>query len=304
MRCTPSLCTFTQLLLLFLLPDPRLLRPCRATPAHARAACASAPRLPRHHVRLRHPFQRRQALGSTPALVSPVCRHAAVARLCLRPHTASGLAPRCRTPPARWARAPPAFAPTPAPRDPAPAEPPCTALPRALQPAAGALLLGPPAPRACSSSPGAARHRSLSSAPRLRPRSSSASAPPAWSRSRAASLPPACPASARLCSPMRVRRARAEPLHAPAALLRLRRAPTWIRPSPALCCSPDLLPHGEEEGRQGKRSTAGGRRKEGDAREKRNRGEREKRLPKDLCAILENCRDLSVKHKFLINLKP
>jgi hypothetical protein len=146
MRCTPSLCTFTQLLLLFLLPDPRLLRPCRATPAHARAACASAPRLPRHHVRLRHPFQRRQALGSTPALVSPVCRHAAVARLCLRPHTASGLAPRCRTPPARWARAPPAFAPTPAPRDPAPAEPPCTALPRALQPAAGALLLGPPEP--------------------------------------------------------------------------------------------------------------------------------------------------------------
>jgi hypothetical protein len=43
--------------------------------------------------------------------------------------------------------------------------------------------------------------------------------------------------------------------------------------------------------------------KEG-AREKRNRGEREKRLLKDLCANLENYRDLSVKHKFLINLKP
>jgi hypothetical protein len=37
---------------------------------------------------------------------------------------------------------------------------------------------------------------------------------------------------------------------------------------------------------------------------KRNRGEREKRLHKDLCAILENCRDLSIKHKFPINLKP
>jgi hypothetical protein len=37
---------------------------------------------------------------------------------------------------------------------------------------------------------------------------------------------------------------------------------------------------------------------------KRNRGEREKRLHKDLCAILENYRDLSVKHKFPINLKP
>jgi hypothetical protein len=27
-------------------------------------------------------------------------------------------------------------------------------------------------------------------------------------------------------------------------------------------------------------------------------------FPKDLFANLENCRDLSVKHKFLINLKP
>jgi hypothetical protein len=26
--------------------------------------------------------------------------------------------------------------------------------------------------------------------------------------------------------------------------------------------------------------------------------------PKDLCVNLENCRDLSVKHKFHINLKP
>jgi hypothetical protein len=48
---------------------------------------------------------------------------------------------------------------------------------------------------------------------------------------------------------------------------------------------------------------ADGGEKEG-AREKRNRGEREKGLPKDLCANLENYRDLSVKYKFLINLKP
>jgi hypothetical protein len=46
-----------------------------------------------------------------------------------------------------------------------------------------------------------------------------------------------------------------------------------------------------------------GRKRRG-AREKRNRGEREKRLPKDLCVNLENYRDLSVKYKFLINLKP
>jgi hypothetical protein len=49
---------------------------------------------------------------------------------------------------------------------------------------------------------------------------------------------------------------------------------------------------------RGERSAASGRRKEGDAREKRNRGEREKRLPKDLCAISENHRDLSVKSNF------
>jgi hypothetical protein len=33
-------------------------------------------------------------------------------------------------------------------------------------------------------------------------------------------------------------------------------------------------------------------------RERKNREEREIELPKDLCAILENCRDLSVKHNF------
>jgi hypothetical protein len=37
--------------------------------------------------------------------------------------------------------------------------------------------------------------------------------------------------------------------------------------------------------------------------EKKNRGGREKELPMDLCANSENCRDVFVKHKFLINLK-
>jgi hypothetical protein len=46
-----------------------------------------------------------------------------------------------------------------------------------------------------------------------------------------------------------------------------------------------------------------GRKRKG-ARKKRSRGERERRLPKDLCTISKNCRDLSVKHKFLINLQP
>jgi hypothetical protein len=41
-----------------------------------------------------------------------------------------------------------------------------------------------------------------------------------------------------------------------------------------------------------------------DGSESKNRGGREIEVPKDLCANSENCRDLSVKHKFLINLKP
>jgi hypothetical protein len=40
-----------------------------------------------------------------------------------------------------------------------------------------------------------------------------------------------------------------------------------------------------------------GRKRKG-AREKRNREEREKGLPKDLYVNLENCRDHSIKHNF------
>jgi hypothetical protein len=81
----PLLLLCSLLLLLLLLPDPRSPRPCRAAPAHARAACALGPRqitpaartgpppgpprvparssatgpeLPRLHARLRCPLQR------------------------------------------------------------------------------------------------------------------------------------------------------------------------------------------------------------------------------------------------------
>jgi hypothetical protein len=47
-----------------------------------------------------------------------------------------------------------------------------------------------------------------------------------------------------------------------------------------------------------------GAREKIEQRERKNRGGREKVLPKDSCVKLENCRDPSVKHKFPINLKP
>jgi hypothetical protein len=64
----------------------------------------------------------------------------------------------------------------------------------------------------------------------------------------------------------------------------------------------------EREGGRGK--APGKRRRRWKKKRKRCQGERQNRerrkgnrLPKDLSAILENCKDLSVKHKFLINLK-
>jgi hypothetical protein len=60
----------------------------------------------------------------------------------------------------------------------------------------------------------------------------------------------------------------------------------------------------KRKGGRGKGDAAASGGRKGDAREKRNRGEREKRLPKDLCSISKNCRGLSVKYKFHINLKP
>jgi hypothetical protein len=72
------------------------------------------------------------------------------------------------------------------------------------------------------------------------------------------------------------------------------RAPP-ARPAP----SPPAPPPGAapREGGRGKlpdRAAAGGGETK-DAKEKKNRGEGEKGFPKDLCANLENCRDLSIK---------
>jgi hypothetical protein len=43
------------------------------------------------------------------------------------------------------------------------------------------------------------------------------------------------------------------------------------------------------------RDAAGGEKKKGRQREEKQRGEGENGFPKDLCANLENCRDLLVK---------
>jgi hypothetical protein len=80
-----------QLLLLFLLLDTRSPRPCRITPAHARTACASAPRLPRHHALA--------PLTPAPAVRCSLPRACAAARA-LRLRTRAE--PRCScAPPAR-----------------------------------------------------------------------------------------------------------------------------------------------------------------------------------------------------------
>jgi hypothetical protein len=60
---------------------------------------------------------------------------------------------------------------------------------------------------------------------------------------------------------------------------------------------------GREEEKKHLDGAAGEEKKRGTRiRESREEGQME--FPKGLCANLENCRDLSVKHKFLINLKP
>jgi broad specificity phosphatase PhoE len=48
----------------------------------------------------------------------------------------------------------------------------------------------------------------------------------------------------------------------------------------------------------------GGREQDRGGWDKRNRGERENRFPKDLYAISENCRGSSVKPIFPVDLKP
>jgi hypothetical protein len=120
-------------------------------------------------------------------------------------------------------------------------------------------------------------------------------------------LEPRCAASSRppLGPLLRCRRARAVARAC---------APRAAGSAPAACAEPQPrpapAPGGGEGGRGSRRCAAGGekrvkgRQEEDKQRERKNRGGREKELPKDLCVNSENCRDLSVKHKLLINLKP
>jgi hypothetical protein len=74
----------------------RLLRPCRIAPAHARTACASAPRLPRHHalapltpapaarIHAPAPTLLRRARADPPARLGHSARHCSLRAACLR----------------------------------------------------------------------------------------------------------------------------------------------------------------------------------------------------------------------------
>jgi hypothetical protein len=115
---------------------------------------------------------------------------------------------------------------------------------------------------------------------------------------RAARAPPE-PGAARAGSPVL---ASAVP---PARLLR-----PAARPAPPSRAAPSLLPVLRKENRERGRKRRiwielppVGKENEG-APGRRNRGEGGMDFPKDLCANLENLRDLSVKHKFHMNLKP
>jgi hypothetical protein len=152
-----------------------------------------------------------------------------------------------------------------------------------------ALVVAGPEPRAAASP---ARASSAPTpallAPRLlqhrRPRSS---APAAY-----ATLCSSAPAA---CAPL---------LRRPSARTRRqRRAHSRARLRRALPAPPE--PRGGERGAAGVEIDKGGgkrerRQGEEEQRERKNRGEGEKGFPKDLCINLENCRDLSVKHNFLL----
>jgi hypothetical protein len=108
-------------------------------------------------------------------------------------------------------------------------------------------------------------------------------------RSQAGSTPALAPAAsrARAAHAAQRPRQRAEP-------------PPWAgAPRQPPSATPRAVPREEarrEEMRIG--AAAGGREKDRDGWEKRNRGEGGIDFPKDLCAISENCRNLSVKQNF------
>jgi hypothetical protein len=317
-----------------LLPDPCSPRPCRIAPAHARTACVLGPRhvlltppvfcshgaTPRPQLHLR--LHRVPALSAVRASTLLRHHHPRLPALLLNPRTCSAPVPATACSPVAQRLRSSAVSPelrrsarssSPArellhhlnraatapvltrrqlacvaPRQLTPEPPACSALappvPRALlqptpapaQSTASAPFLGPPAPRALDSATLARRQR-LRSAP-----AAPAPAPPAAAACRR--MPGPAPSRHRLES---LACCRSYALPPPSACCR------WI-PSRAKVGSREEVP-GLGAG-QGKGERGAWKRIE--QRKKKNRGEREIGLPKDLCVILENCRDLSVKHNF------
>jgi hypothetical protein len=141
--------------------------------------------------------------------------------------------------------------------------------PASHQPSAPALL-APRLGRTGSAPPESPRLHSP--APRASAREPLARAAPPFARA------PTCRRLPRRARSLGACRARVEPPTPASAACPGQECPRALLPEPAK--------ETRERGRKtGKRSATSGRRKERDAREKRNRGEREKILPKDLCAI-------------------
>jgi hypothetical protein len=119
-------------------------------------------------------------------------------------------------------------------------------------------------------------------------------AAPAPAPAGSASAPPACFSACPRCCLRAPLHPRLLTLPPPAARLE--------PPARAAACA--------EEEKQGERKEkehldgAAGEEKKRGARIRESREEGQMEFPKGLCAILENCRDLFVKHKFPINLKP
>jgi hypothetical protein len=146
--------------------------------------------------------------------------------------------------------------------------------------------------RACAP-PGAAR----AARPRQRlPRARAAAAP-----ARGRSLPRSARSPAQ--RPLRACARAALGLAPGRSLAHAPREPASLQRAASLLARPCAELGGDERVRErGIDAAASGRRKPNRRRTEREEGEIG--FPKDLCANLENCRDLSIKYKFHINLKP
>jgi hypothetical protein len=235
-------------------------------PGGARATCRSGLSAPE---RL---FQRLPALRSTRALSnaashSPAPRLPSTARLCSGCPACLRLPCSCRAHSGAAARL------------------------RRAEPPLLAPLRHPPAQRSRRPSPRAP----ASTAPRLCPRSSSRAPPPSTAPAHAPG--PAC--AVRSPSPSRVAPLPPEPSRREPASLQHRAMRIHARPPP--CARLSWVEERKGHERERDDTTSGRRRK---SNTKTTEREGELGFPKDLCINLENCRDLSVKYKFSINLKP